>query len=208
MFTWIQSLWRRIIHRTPGFKFYITAKNTFEGGPPGTNGLVDAGRITDRLTVLALIPLSRSPFLGFRSQMRGLAEALLMATNFWQEAAESERQVAEEERAAKLRLIEHCVKLYLPIPLDLIWGDTWAALRIDLEREGIRTWQGLMKAVRENPRPPLFEQALTALEANPPGESPPPIVVRYYTLHNLISSFGIASDLQPLVRRTGYADKD
>lgn len=208
MFAWFQSLWLRLMRLTPGHRLYVTARNTFEGGPPGTGGLIDAGHVTDRLTTLAAFSLGQPPFLGFRRQLRGLAEALLMTTNFWQEAAELERRAAEEERAAKLRLIEHCVKLDLPIPLDLIWGDDWATLRADLEREGIRTWQGLLKAIRENSHPPLFEQALVALEHNPSGEPPPSIVVRYHSLHSLLDSYGIPINLQPLVRRTTHATKN
>lgn len=200
MFTQIQSLWRCIIQRTPGFKFYITAKNTFKDGPPGTGGLTNAAQVSDGLTTLASLKLKRPPWLGWCTELRGMAEALLMMSNFWQEAAELEQRAAEEERVAKQNLIEHCSKFDVPIPLDLIWSDDWAALRADLEREGIRTWQGLLRAVRENPHPPLFEPALAALENNPMGEPPPPIVVRYYSLHNLLGSYGISTNLQPLVR--------
>lgn len=184
----------------------MTARNTFEGAISHASAERDAGKVTDRLTSLAAVELGQLTWLGLRTKLRGMAEALLMATNFWQAQADEWRIHAEEEKAAKLALINLCVTLQVPVPLEHLNPPGLRALEV----AGIRTWQRLIAAMQgcDTP-PPLFEQALTALEANPPDNPPPTIVLEYHALHTWLSSHGVEGNLWSLTRgRRSHATTD
>lgn len=206
MFNWIKSPWHYFLRHTPGHQWYVTARNTFEGAIGHASAERDAGKVTDRLTSLATIELGQRPWLGLRTKLYGMAEALLMATNFWQAVADEWRSRAEEEKAAKLALMNHCVKLGIPVLLEHLGPPGLKSL----EATGIRTWQSLIAATEDQDSPPpLFEQALAALEANPPGEPPPAIVAEYHTLHTWLGSHGVEGNLWALTRgRRSHATTD
>lgn len=202
MVEWIRSLWRRLLKRTPGWKSYITALNTFDGGPPGTGGLRDAERVTSQLIALATSRFNHPPRFGYRSHQRGIAEALLMATTFWQEEARIQKGSAATKREVLVGLLKYCHTVAIPVPLALLWPDQ-AALLEALAEEGIRTWQALLKAVASDHRP-LYARACLALEQADPREPSPAIVIQYWLLYHLLDEYDVSIDVLPLADRRSH----
>lgn len=202
MVEWIRSLWRRLLKRTPGHQFYITALNTFDGGPPGAMGLADASHITKQLTALATKRFSHPPRLGYRSHLRGIAEALLMATTFWRAEARIQEGSAATKREVLVGLLKYCHTVAIPVPLALLWPDQ-AALLEALAEEGIRTWQALLKAVASDHRP-LYARACLALEQADPREPSPAIVIQYWLLYHLLDEYDVSIDVLPLANRRSH----
>lgn len=202
MTEWLRSAWQRLMRRTLGHKFYITALNTFDGGPPGNFRSDEVEHITRRFLQDAKTSLKRPP-LGFYTRQSGLARALLLLSDFWHQSSREWKRVAEQEQERTLRLLEHCELETVSVPLQIIWKDEPELLEA-LAAEGINTWEALLQRANcDHLHPPLYLSACQALRGQP-GKQSPRIAILYWHLYALLDQYGIFINIPPLSERTRH----
>lgn len=114
---------QKIVGRLYAIQFYVTALNTFDGGPPGIFGLEDARRVTHTLLEQAEPLLKRRLPFGLMSRAQALAKSFILATKFWHDCAQHEEKEKEYHRREKQKFLGLLLENNVPIPLQFIFGN-------------------------------------------------------------------------------------
>lgn len=114
---------QKIVGKLYTVKFYVTALNTFDSGPPGIFGLEDAKKVTRALLKEAAPLLKRRLPFGVMSRLKALAKSFVLATMFWSAHAESLEQEMERQKKEKQKFFRLLLENNVPIPLALIFGN-------------------------------------------------------------------------------------
>ncbi|QQR78846.1 MAG: hypothetical protein IPJ68_01040 [Candidatus Moraniibacteriota bacterium] len=131
--------------------FYITALNTFEGGPPGMFGRDDASRVTETLLHQGELQMKKKRRWDCLNIAHGLTRGYAMMARFWWFEATSQQAQAKRHLKEKQALVRRLLDHNIPIPLD---GVCDGALVKDYPLAGLPTLQGLMAYIEKHRRVP------------------------------------------------------
>ena len=181
------SIRKRLISNTLGMQFYITALNTYDGGPPGIGGHEDAERVTRALLTRCHHLVERKLPFGFMTRLQGIARGLSLMAEFWNKYAQDLWQEREDQRRKKIHLFRLLLEAQVPIPLAGLCGETLSRTLAD---SGVRTMQDLIEFVEGHKRFPLAETSPTATvgEHDPHWIEP---ILRRTELEIFLSEFAV-----------------
>lgn len=114
---------QKIVGRLYAIQFYVTALNTFDGGPPGVFGIEDAEKVTQALFEQAALPLNKNLPFGLMSRSKAFAKSFILATKFWHDCAQHEEKEKKYHRRKKQEFLKLLLENNVPIPLTLIFGN-------------------------------------------------------------------------------------
>ena len=149
---------RNITGRTRSVKFYVTALNTFDGGPPGIFGEEDSIRVTQVLLGKTAGFIRKKHWLGFMSRNLAFAKSFILMTRFWFDHALQEKEEKERHIEEKRKLISLLLEKKVPVPLGCVYEENFIRLA---EQEDVKTLQDLMLFIERHGRFPGKQHPLS-----------------------------------------------
>jgi hypothetical protein len=139
---------QKIVGRLYAMQFYVTALNTFDGGPSGTFGIEDAKGATIALLTQAQPLFKRRLPFGLMSRAQALAKSFILATTFWFAHAKNLECEMEKQKRQKQMFVAFLLKKKVLIPLSLLYSKQDADfLRTSF---GLETLQDLILYAKEH----------------------------------------------------------